>query len=488
MDSNTKSKVIKGLKWSSIESFATTILQFFIGIIIARRLMPADYGILGMLAIFMGISSIFLDSGFGNALIQKKEVSQADYSTAFFFNSGVALLLYLILFACAPLIADFYNQPLLIPVTRVYTLTLIINGLTISQSIRFTRDLDFKSKARFSIISLISSGTIGIVLAYTGFGVWALVMQGIVGAIANSGLLWFYGRWTPSLIFSKESFKALFGFGGKILGSSLINTIYNNLSTLIIGKAFKATELGFFTRARSYSSLPGDIITRITMKVNYPVLSRYQDDDEQLMANYRTLLRAPVYLLYPIIFGMACLAGPLIYTMLGEKWMGCVPMMIILGFGYLWDPLTYINLNLLYVKGRTDLVLKLELIKKPIAFLMLFCAIPFGIYGMCASVSLYGFVAFCFNCYYTGKILKYGFFKQVKELLPILGNCILMSSLVILSTLWIPNQLLKLIVGIIVGVVIYFALSFISKDSTFMSLFNRAKVKFPILKHLKLKF
>lgn len=470
MDSNTKSKVVKGFKWSSAQSFITQALQFVISIIIARQLLPSDYGILGMLAIFIGISSTFLNSGFGSALIQKKEASQADFSTAFYFNVGMGIFLYLLLFFCAPLIADFYAQPILVPVTRVYLLTLIINALNISQRARLSRRLDFKTSAVITIISLVISGIVGIWLAYSGYGVWALVWQGIASSLSYSAILWIKEQWLPSLVFSKESFNALFGFGCKILGSSLINSIYSNISTLIIGKAFHATDLGYFSRAQNFSALPGNTLTNIVIGVNYPVLSRYQDDNEQLLANYRVLMRVPVFILFPILFGMAILAHPMIEVLIGSKWLESAPMIMILCAGCLWQPLTHINLNLLYVKGRTDLVLRLELIKKPIAFLMLFSAIPFGIFGMCVSIALYDFVAFCFNCYYTHKLLNYGFWKQMKELLPILGYSAFMACIVWVVTTPIPDNILKLVIGIPIGVISYYLIARIFRDPSLQSL------------------
>lgn len=470
MDSSTKSKVVKGFKWSSAQSFITQALQFVISIIIARQLLPSDYGILGMLAIFIGISSTFLNSGFGSALIQKKEATQVDFSTAFYFNVGMGVFLYLLLFFFAPLIADFYDQPILVSVTRVYLVTLVINALNISQRARLSRRLDFKTGAVITIISLVISGIVGIWLAYSGYGVWALVWQGIASAASYSIILWIKERWLPSLVFSKESFNALFGFGCKILGSSLINSIYSNISTLIIGKAFNASDLGYFSRAQNFSVLPGNTLTNIVVGVNYPVLSRYQDDNTQLLANYKVLMRMPVFILFPILFGMATLAYPMIGVLIGSKWLESAPMIMILCVGCLWQPLTHINLNLLYVKGRTDLVLRLELIKKPIAFLMLFGAIPFGIYGMCVSIALYDFVAFCFNCYYTHKILNYGFWKQMKELLPILGYSTFMALVVLAVTFTLHSDIMKLVMGIPIGAISYYLISRLFHDQSLMTL------------------
>ncbi len=331
-----------------------------------------------------------------------------------------------------------------------------------------TIDLDFRSQAAISIISIICSGALGIWMAYSGYGVWALVWQGICLAAVRTVLSWIFCRWLPLLRFSMQSFRQLFSFGSKLLGSSLINSVYSNLSTIIIGKVFHSAELGFFTRANQFCVLPTTTITNIVLKVNFPILSQLQDDNARLVEAYKTLLRTPVWLLYPILFGIAALARPLILTLLGENWLGSAALIPILAFGCLWDPLTHINLNLLYVKGRSDLVLKLELIKKPIAFVMLLSAIPFGIIGMCISISLYSFIAFCFNCYYTGKMLGYGFVKQMKEILPILGYCVIMLAGVVPFNFLHIHPVGQLILGIAAGMIVYLSVSIANKDTSFL--------------------
>ncbi|MDE6023652.1 MAG: oligosaccharide flippase family protein, partial [Muribaculaceae bacterium] len=262
----------------------------------------------------------------------------------------------------------------------------------------------------------------------------------------------------------------LFSFGGKLLVSSLINNIYSNISTFIIGKAYQATDLGFYTRANQFSQLPTQTISNIVVKVNYPILAQVQDDNAKLINAYKTLLRTPVFILYPILFGLAILARPFIEVLLGDKWLQSASLIPILCCGNLWNPLTDINLNLLYVKGKTDLVLKLELIKKPIAFLMLIASVPFGLKGMCVAISLYNFIAFCFNCHYTGKILDYGFFKQVKSLLPILGYCIIMGAVVFGISSIFENPLFQLSAGILSGVLSYLTIALLAHDQSLIHL------------------
>ncbi|MDE6272753.1 MAG: lipopolysaccharide biosynthesis protein [Muribaculaceae bacterium] len=481
MDGEIKNKAFKGVAWSSLEQFVTQIVQFIIGIVLARLLLPQDYGLVGMLSIFLGISALFINSGFSQALIQQKDKSPEDYNTVFTFNVGVALTMYLILFICAPYIAHFYSQPKLTAITRVYSLNLIISSLASVQSTILSIRLNFEALSKVSIISLIISGITGITLAYLGWGVWALVYQGIVAASINAITLFALCRWIPSFSFSTKSFKNLFSFGSKLLGSSLINTIYENINSFVIGKAFNASELGYYNRAQGFSSIPPGIITSIIIKVNYPILVKYQDDHEKLISTYSSLLRVPLFILYPIMFGLAVLAVPFIVTLVGEKWLPAAYLLPILCFTGLWSPLTHINLNLLYVKGRSDLVLKLEFIKKPIAFALLFASIPLGIKGICGSVALYSFIAFSFNCYYTGKILNYGFWKQIKEILPFFGYSVVMALGVWVVTLPFSNNLVKLAVGIPTGIVTYYAIARIFSDKTLTSLINLIISRLPAL-------
>lgn len=466
-DKEIKNKAISGMLWTGIEKFGAQTIHFIIGIIIARRLIPEDYGLLGMLTIFMGIAQIFIDSGFANALIQKKDRNQDDYSTVFYFSIITGIVIYLILYISAPYIAEFYNQPILTKIARLYMLSLIINSLIISQTALLNIELRFKIQAIISVISISISGIIGIILAYTNFGVWALVFQGLSMSLIRTILIWTASKWTPLLMFSKDSFHRLFSFGSKLLFASIIGTIYNDISTLIIGKAFNASDLGLYTRARQFVQLPTQIVTNIVLKVNYPILTKYQEDDHQLIRAYKTLLRTPLYILYPILFIISVLNRPIIQLLLGDNWIAASTLIPILCFGCLWDPLSSINLNLLYVKGLSNIVLKLEFFKKPIAFLMLFGSIPFGLTGMCISISLYSFIAFCFNCYYTGKFLKFGFLQQIHSLLPILIYCAFMAIGMLIFISFIEAPSLKLVIGIISGVSIYLYISLKNKDSSF---------------------
>ena len=438
-----------------MERLATHVFRFLVALVMARLLAPSDYGMVGMLSIFLALAGTIQDSGFSAALIQKQDKTEEDYATAFFFNLGVSIFFYVMLFFLAPLIAQFYGVRELTPITRVIALGLVINALGAIQQTRLTINLKFGLLAALSMTSLAVSSAIGIGLAYKGYGAWALVGQSVLGGAANVAMLWCVARWRPILCFSKDSFRKLFGFGSKLLCSSMINTIYGNIYALVIGKAFGAAETGHFNRANGFAALPADTLSEVVLKVNYPILAKLQDDTPRLVSAYRRLLRTPMFLLVPVLFGMAAVAEPMVRVLIGEKWLPCVPFLQVLCFGMMWWPLTHINLNLLYVKGRTDLVLKLELIKKPIAFLILFSTIPFGIFWMCVGKAVYDFIAFCFNCHYTNKVLGYGFWRQMGEIMPMVANALAMVVLITWTTRFFDSNVAKLTVGVLVGAVSY---------------------------------
>lgn len=467
-EGSLKNKVIGGMAWTGIEKIVNKAVNFLIGIALARMLAPTDYGVIGMLAIFIAVANTFTDSGLSNALIQKQDRTEKDFCTIFYFNIVVAIGFYLALFFASPYIAQFYNMPILEDVTKVVALSLIITGFTAVQRTRLTIDLRFQTQALISVISLLVTGAVGLILAYLGFGVWALVFQALAGQLISSICIWYCSRWMPKLIFSKTSFKQLFGFGSKLLCSSLINTIYGNLYTLVIGKAFSPADVGFYNKGNEYALLPTQAMQDMTLKVNYPILAKMQDDNERLLRAYRKLLRTPLFLLYPVLTVIAVTAEPLIEVMIGPKWLPCVPILQVLCFGYMFSPLTHINLNLLYVKGRTDLVLKLELIKKPIGFAILFATLPFGIYAMVIGKAAYEFIAFSFNCYYTGKILNYGEIKQLRVLVPVFVQIAVMGVVTHFAMIPFDGSVAKVAVGIVTAAVVYFGIAAIVKDESFI--------------------
>lgn len=470
-------KVINGMVWTSIERFGTLAIQFIISIAIARILSPEDYGIVGMTAIFMAIADILLNSGFSSALIQKKDRNETDYTTCFYFNVIVGLLLYAILYFSAPFIADFYRVPLLTPVCRVLALGLMLSSLTTSQGAKLRVELKFKQLSVIALATTLFSGVIGLCMAIAGWGVWALVLQMVGGSFLYLIFLEFYTKWLPRGRFSYDSFKYLFSFGSKILCSNIINTIYGNLYTLVIGRVFTPAEVGYYNRANNFANLPSQTLLGTVMKVAYPIMSEIQDDNVRLTWAYKKFLRLPLFILYPILAGFVALAEPLIVALIGEKWLPCVPYLQILSVGCLFTPLTHINLNILYVKGRTDLVLKLEVIKKTIAFSILFATIQFGIVWLIVGKAFYELVAYSFNCYHTGKFINFGFWKQMYYNVPIILKSSLMGVACWGVSLLGVSAWSQLFLGFITGVAVYGAIVFMTKDESLYDLIAIIKKK-----------
>ncbi|MDE6085216.1 MAG: lipopolysaccharide biosynthesis protein, partial [Muribaculaceae bacterium] len=383
MPDSLKSRTIKGTVWSSLERFSVQGIQFIVMILMARVLTPADYGMIGMITIFLAVSQSLIDSGFSQALIRKQNRSDIDNSTVFFFNVGVGIFLYGILFVCAPLISDFYSEPKLTSITRVIGLSLVFNSLVVVQRALLTINLDFKTQAKASLIAALISGIIGISMAYGGYGVWAIVFQQIINLSIVTILLWIYSKWKPIAAYSWASFKELFSFGSKLLAAGLIDTIYKNIYLIVIGKIFKASELGYYTRAHQFSDFASSNITGIFQRVSYPVLCTIQDNDAKLADVYRRILKTSAFVVFPLMMGLAALSKPVILAFLTEKWSFSATLLIPLCFSSMWYPIHSINLNLLQVKGRSDLFLRLEIMKKIIGVTILCITIPFGLLTMC---------------------------------------------------------------------------------------------------------
>ena len=466
MKDAVQSKIAQGLTWAGLEKLAAKAVRFLIGLILARLLVPGDYGLIGMLGIFIGVSSLFVDSGFNAALIQKKDRSEDDFATVFWFNLVVACICYGLLFVVSPLIASFYQQPKLCAICRVIALALPIGALASVPRLRLTVALDFRPQTVITLIALLLSGGVAIALAYAGKGVWALVAQQLVEGGTTALLLWGRTKLRLAGRFSRASFRRFFSYGWKHLCSGLINTIYVNIYSLVIGKAFGPTQIGYYTRADAFAALPGETVTDTVMRVNFPVLAQLQDDRTKLLDAYRRLVRLPLFVLTPMLFGLIATAKPFILLTIGEQWLPCVPFLQVICLGVLFEPLSAINLNLLYVKGRTDCVLKLELMKKPIAFALVLSLVPFGILWMCVGRAVYAFVAFAFNCIYTKKILDYGLLAQMREVIPIFLNGLFMCVLVGWVLRLLPDlpPVVQLLLAVPLGAVSYLSVAVLLRD------------------------
>ena len=463
MTENLKRKTVSGVMWSAIERFSLQGVQFVMQLVMARLLLPSDYGMIAMLTIFLQIAQAFIDSGFTNALIQKKDRTEVDYSTVFYFNIIIALLFYCILFVSAPLIAKFYNMPDLILVMRVMALSLIILSFSAVHKTKLTIEINFKIQSKITLIAAGISGIIGVGIAYWGYGVWALVYQSILNAMLTTILFNCFYRWKPLKTFSMKSFKRLFSFGSKLLVSGLIHTVYYNLYGIVIGKRFSAAELGYYTRAEQFAILPSYNLSAIITRVTFPILSSIQDDNERLASTYRKYIRLSSYLIFPLMVGLASLANPLVDLFLTEKWNGTVALLQILCFDWMFDHLSGINLNLLYVKGRSDLALRLEIIKKIIAITILLASIPLGIIGMCLGRVLYSLIATYANTYYTNSLIGLSFRTQLKDIIPYLILSLALGGVVYATTYLGLSNIIQLIIGITIGILFYISISYIFK-------------------------
>lgn len=463
-EQSLKQKTVSGTFWSGVDRFSAQGIQLVLGIIIARMLPPEDYGVIGMLAIFFAVSQSFISGGFYIALIRKQNRTDADYSTVFYFNIVVGLAFYFILFFSSPYIAAFYKTPILDSLTKVVAVNVILSSLVIVQRARFTINLDFKTQTKVSLISVIISGIIGIGMAYKGFGVWTLAAQSIISSGITMILFWRYSNWIPKRVFSISSFKEMFFFGYKLLISGLIDNIYNNIYTLVIGKKFSQIDLGYYTRADNFAQFPSSNITNILQRVTLPVLSNVQNDNEKLREMYRKFLCLSAFIIFPLMIGLSATADPLIRLILTDNWSGAILLLQILCLSQMWYPIHAINISLLQVKGRSDLFLRLEIIKKVIGVIILCITIPIGVAAMCCGAVINSLIGLFINTYYTGKLIQIGYWKQMKDLLPILVNTFSMGIIVWGITELIHNYILALIVGITVGGIYYYFFARITRS------------------------
>lgn len=424
-----------------------------------------------MITIFIAVSESFVNSGFSQALIRKKEYTETDLSTVFYFNMTVGILFFGILFFSAPSISSFFKEPQLTSLVRVLAAVLIIDALTMVQRTILTRRIDFKLQTKISVISTIFSGIIGISLAYSGFGVWSLVAKTLSQRGINSFLLWLWNKWRPLLIFSKKSFQELFSFGSKLLASGLIDTLYRNIYYLIIGKYFSAQELGYYTRADQFNNLPSKNLSTIISRVSYPVLSQIQDDPVKLKEGCERIIKSTMYLTFILMLGLAAISKPLILTLVGEKWAPSIVYLQLLCFVGMLYPLHSLNLNILNVKGRSDLFLKLEIIKKSLAIPVIVIGVYLGIQSMIIGMLIHSLSCYFINSYYSGSLINYSVYEQIKDISPSFIFA-LFSSAVVFTLNYIPGlqPYILLILQITLGLILAITIGEIGKFSSYLEI------------------
>lgn len=455
MAETLKQQTKKGLYWSFFNQFSNYGMQFCVGIVMARLLTPSDYGITALPAVFMAIAAVFQDSGMAGALIRKPRIEEKDYSTLFIYSIGMGIFMYTLLFIFSPWIADYFNTPVLIPLIRVTALTFLWGPVSTVQYVILKRRLDFKTPTKISVATKIFSAIVGITMAYMGYGLWALVISGVLSSFLGLVIVAWTVKWYPKTGWSKESFSYLWNYGNKMLASSLIDTAYNNITPIFVAKHYSPADLGVYNRARNYAIMPSQNITGVIQNVTFPVLSKMLDDSEALARNYRRMIRTTAFIVFPMMFMLSALAHPLIITMITAKWESCILLLQLLCFSLMWYPIHAMNLNLLQVKGRTDLFLRLEVIKKIVGVSILVITLPQGLVVFCIGAIVSSLISLVINTYYTGKLIQVGFLTQMKDLTPTLLLCGLMFGGIYLTNSFLDNLLLQILAGGITGGVIF---------------------------------
>lgn len=449
------SKTKKGLQWSALERFLTQGIQLAITLYLARLLGPTAFGLVGMLAVFIAIANVFVDSGFTSALIRKTDRTESDLVTAFYYNIAMAGLCYFALYISAPLVANFYQQAELQTLLRILGLVVLINAFTLIPRVKLNVVMDFKTQAKISVLSVLISGSTAIILATNGYGVWALVTQTLLNASCATFLFNLFAPWLPRGRITKQAFNYLFGYGSKLLLSGLLDVIYNNLYQIIIGKKFSPAVVGQFTQANQLASVPVSTLTGIIQRVTFPLFSQLQDDPDKMANAYRQTLKLSALVIFPLIVALGLIAKPLFTSLLGEQWQGAAALLSVLCLGYMLYPIHSINLNLLQVTGRSDLFLKLEVMKKVIGVTVLLLSIPYGVLAMCLGFTLTSYLALLLNTYYTAKLTHLSQWQQCKDILPIWLAVIFAAAVGYGAGLYFLQSWLQIAVNLSVALLMY---------------------------------
>lgn len=469
---NLKQKTVSGLAWTFSQQFGVQGINFLVSVVLARLLMPEEFGLIGMISVFVALGTTLVDSGLTSSLIRTPDSYQRDFSTVFFMNLLGSVLIYGILYLSAPLIAMFFNQEILIPITRIYCLSFIIGAFSAVQNTILTIKMDFKTQMTITIPSLVVGSIVGLVMAFKGYGVWSLVYMNLTQSFLSSVQLWIRAKWRPSLVFDFERLKYHFNFGYKMTLAGILDTFYKNIYQIIIGRYFSAVQLGYYSRAESLKQLPVKNISTALNKVTYPMFSRIQNDDVKLKSLYKRLMQQVLFWIAPTMVVSAVLAEPLFRFLLTDKWLPAVPYFQILCYVGIMYPLHSYNLNILKVKGRSDLFLKLEIIKKVMITISLFVAVPFGIMGLLWMQVILSNVSFLINTYYSGKLIGYTAWDQIKDISPILGLAVFAGAFTHLLNSLLPDVISfdfpRLLIAFPLGMLFYLLWSYLGKIDAFI--------------------
>lgn len=456
MSSSLKSKTITGVGWSAVDAVAGQGVSFFVGLVLARLLSPSEFGLIGITTIFITILSGFVDCGFSNALIRKRDVSDNDYNTMFITNLVMSVVVFIILFFCAPLISDLFERQEVTNLLRVLSLTVVIQTIPLVQNTILTKRIDFKTKTKATIIAASISGIVGIVMAVYGCGIWSLVAQQIVSQIVNTICLCIFNKWLPKLRFSNESFRYMWGFGWKMMLSGFLDRTWNQLYTFLVGKYYSSETLGHYSRANIFANIFSLNFTVIVQRVTYPILSEVQDDKQRMIVVYKKIIKTSMFVTSICMFSMAAVSEPFIYCLIGDKWHQAATYLPLICIAMTLFPLHAINLDMLQVQGRSDLFLGLEIAKKIVAIGPICLGIFIDIYWMLIGGIVAHIIYFFLNSHYSGRNIGYSSWQQLKDV----SSSYIIASIIALSVYFFKflpiSNFIIFPIQLIVGTIVFF--------------------------------
>jgi teichuronic acid exporter len=469
-----RKEALSGMIWTYFQQFGSQLISFGVSIVLARLIMPEEFGLIGMIAIFMGLGTALFQGGLTSSLIRTKELTEDDYSTVFFFNLAGSFVIYGVLFLAAPWISEFYKQPTLVNITRVYGLTYILSAFGTVQNTILTKELKFKKQAIISLPALIISSSVGLTLAYCNYGVWSLVASALVNTLVISCLLWITSDWYPKRVFSKEKFQQHFHYGYKLTLSSMLDIIFTNIYQIIIGRYYSPAQVGYYTRANSLMMLPVGNVSGALNRVIFPLFSKVQDDIPRFRNAYKQIMQMVLFIITPIIVLMALLAKPLIILLFTDKWIAVVPIFQIICFTGILLPIHKYNLLVLQVKGRSDLFLKLEVIKKIALSVILIISFFYGFYALLWGQLLFSIVALLINTHYAGRMLEYTMMQQLKDIAPVFAFAIVMGAVTyfVANALRDFNNITQLLVAGLSGGLTYLVVAYAFKFESIKDIKN----------------
>lgn len=460
MPSELKSSVVKGTVWALLERFSTQFVSFFLGIVLARLLTPEDFGTVALLSIFISVASVLADSGFGLALIQKKQATELDFNSVFYFSLALSSILYIILFVFAPIIADFYSTPVLIPILRLQSLSLIFGSINSIQNAEISRNLKFNLSFRISLISTITSAIVGVGLAFCGYGVWSLVWSSVVAGLVGTIARWFIVQWRPKLIFSFSVLKPLFAYGWKMIAVNLLDTVYKNLYGLLIGKFYSKEDLAYVNKGQGQPAMIMGAVEGTLARVTLPTFSKLQDDRQRLMLAMRKMITCSSFVVFPLLTIIGCTAHSQVLLLYGEKWLPAVPYVQIACFQMALYPFHNMNLQAIAAIGRTDLSLKIEIIKKIVSFTGVFISIQYGVMALMLCLAfIVGPICVVINAWPNRKLFGYTVWMQIMDVLPAAVLCLIAGTCMYLVSFLELNYILELLFQASVGIALYIILA-----------------------------